>query len=66
MITGKFTILIGTEIYTYNNFNDIPEKFDNLIEFLPEIPPGPHTDKEHEEIGLLPSKLKELISREQR
>lgn len=66
MIKGKFVVLIGANTYTYTNFEDIPDTFDNLIEFSPEIKPGPHTHEEHEEIGLLASKLQELMKREQR
>ena len=29
---------------------DIPDDLDHVIEFLPEIPPGPHTSEEHDEI----------------
>lgn len=65
-LKGKFTVLIGKELHTYTDFDDIPERFDNVIEFLPDIPPPPHTPEQHEELGLLNRKLQELMSREQR
>ena len=36
----------------------------NVIEFLPEIPDGPHSHEQHEEIDTWNDKLKELLKRE--
>jgi hypothetical protein len=63
---GKFTIRIGKDLNTYNDTDDIPMEFDNLIEFLPEYPKAPHTEIEHEEIASFMDKLKELQSREKK
>ena len=60
----KFVILNDGKLITYENYNDIPESFDNVIEFIPEIPPEPHTEEQHEEIGEWNNKLKELMKRE--
>ena len=60
----KFVILNDGELTTYKNYNDIPESFDNVIEFIPEIPPEPHTEEQHKEIGEWNNKLKELMKRE--
>ena len=60
----KFKIILDGELKTYENYEDIPEKFDNLVAFLPEIPPGPHTDEQHEEIDLWMVKFAELMKRE--
>ena len=46
---------------TYTDFNSIPQDFDHVIEFLPEIPPGPHTDAEHEEIEQWNDRLQQLM-----
>jgi hypothetical protein len=62
----KFVILIGTELHTYKNYEDIPESFDNVIEFKPYVPEGPHNHEQHEEIELWNDKLKELMKREKR
>jgi len=59
-----FQILIDGEIKTYHNFNEIPDKFDNVISFCPIIPDGPHTKEEHDEINNWNDKLKELMKRE--
>lgn len=60
----EFVILIDDKLKTYHHFDDIPEKFDNLIKFVPEIPDGPHTHEEHTEIEVWNEKLKELMKRE--
>ena len=60
----EFVVLINGELKTYNNFDDIPEKIDNVIKFLPEIPEPPHTHDQHEEMGVWNDKLKELLKRE--
>lgn len=60
----KFTILLEGKLISYDNYEDIPLEFDNLIEFLPEIPPGPHTDEQHEEIEQWMYKFAQLMKRE--
>lgn len=60
----KFLILKNGKLETYDKYEDIPLEFDNVIQFLPEIPPGPHTHEQHEEIDAWDDKLKELLKRE--
>lgn len=60
----KFIILVDGVLKEYNTFESIPHTFDNVIEFLPEIPPGPHTQDQHHEIGMWNARLKQLILRE--
>lgn len=62
----KFTILLDGKLINYDKYEDIPLEFDNLIEFLPEIPPGPHTDEQHEEIEGWFNKFTELMTREKK
>ena len=38
-------------IETYDCYDDIPDDLDHVIEFLPEIPPEPHTQQQHKEIN---------------
>jgi hypothetical protein len=64
MLTGSFKILLNGELVTYTNYNDIPESFDNVIEFLPDYPPGPHTEEEHEYVGTYNLYLLDLLKRE--
>jgi hypothetical protein len=60
----KFVILNNGKIETYNNYKDIPMEFDNVIEFLPHIPPPPHNEDQHEEIESWNKKLRDLMKRE--
>jgi len=46
----RFVIMRGNTLAEYDCYEDIPDDFDHVIEFLPEIPTGPHTDEQHEEI----------------
>jgi hypothetical protein len=62
----EFVVLINGQLQTYDKYEDIPLEFDNVIKFLPEIPEGPHTHEQHEELDLWNNKLKELLKRERR
>lgn len=61
---GVFQVLLDGEVVTYTEYGDIPDRFDNLIRFAPEIPPEPHTDEQHEWIESLPEYMSELMGRE--
>ena len=60
----KFVILVDGVLKTYTSFEDIPQSFDNLIEFKPSVPEGPHTESEHDIIETWNDKLQELLKRE--
>ena len=51
----------GNALAEYDRYEDIPDDFDHVIEFLPEIPPGPHTDGQHEEIDSWHDKFLRLM-----
>tara|TARA_B100000929_G_scaffold274793_1_gene248228 strand:+ start:77 stop:286 length:210 start_codon:yes stop_codon:yes gene_type:complete len=61
---GKFLIKIGSEILTYNNFDDIPKEIGAVISFKPNYPTPPHTEEQHNLIGTFNDKLKQLMERE--
>ena len=61
---GKFVIKIGSELVTYNNYDDIPTKFDHVISFEPDSPEPPHSEEDHEEMETYNAKLQELMRRE--
>ena len=42
----------------------LPQTFDNVIKFLPQIPSEPHTEEQHIEIDSWNDKLKQLMTRE--
>jgi hypothetical protein len=61
---GEFRLIVNGELKTFYDYRDIPEEFDHVIAFLPEIPPGPHTHNEHDEIALWNSRLQKLMEKE--
>jgi len=60
----EFVILNNSILETYTKYEDIPESFDHVIKFLPQIPEPPHTEAQHEEIEQWNDKLQELMKRE--
>jgi hypothetical protein len=61
---GSFVFLLNNyEVKEYNDFNDIPDPSEimEVISFLPEIPPPPHTVQQHEEIHLWQLTFKKLL-----
>lgn len=60
----EFVVLRKGVLETYDKYEDIPEDFEHIIKFLPDIPDGPHTDEQHEEIDSWNDKLKELLKKE--
>jgi len=60
----EFILLIDGKQKTFHNYEDIPENFQHVIKFAPEIPEGPHTEEQHEEINLWNNKLQILMRRE--
>jgi len=63
-MTHKFTVMIQGQLFTYSNYEDIPEDFEHVIEFSPEIPQGPHTEEQHNEMLHWNEKLQLLITKE--
>jgi|TARA_R100000426_G_scaffold45169_2_gene34165 hypothetical protein len=63
---GIFVIRNNDKILEFNNYDDIPQSFDNVIKFEPTSPEPPHTEEEHEEMETYNDKLKELLKREKR
>ena len=61
---GVFVIRDKDKILQYNNYEDIPQSFDNVIKFELTSPEPPHTEEEHEEMKTYNDKLKELMKRE--
>lgn len=57
----KFVVKKDGELFTYNEYEDIPLDFDHVIEFNPSIPPDPHTSEQHEEIEKWPGRLQKLM-----
>ena len=60
---GEYSVKIGDKVFNYTNADDIPEKFDHLIKFLPKIPPEPHTQEDHDYINSFVPKMREIEKR---
>ena len=62
---GSFKFLTNKYEYVeYNNFWDIPEDLSDMKElicFLPDIPPPPHTIQQHEMIGKWNEELQKIM-----
>lgn len=63
-MTHKFVLLVNGQLQTYHSFEDIPDEFDHIIEFVPEVPEPPHTPEQHKAIDEWHEKLRELILKE--
>ena len=61
---GEFVIREGSAIITYEDFDEIPMEFDNLISFKPNAPEPPHSEEDHKEMETYNKKLQELMRRE--
>ncbi len=53
--------MIDSELHTYDQYEQIPDQFDHVIEFQPEIPPEPHTEKQHHEIDSWVPRFRRLM-----
>ena len=62
---GKFVIKIGSELVTYNNYDDIPTKFDHVISFEPDAPEPPHSEEDHKYIESFEDKLHYFMGKEE-
>jgi len=60
----EFVFKVDGELVTVHSWEDIPEHFDHVIKFLPEIPSEPHTEEQHEEIDKWNFRLQSLMERE--
>ena len=48
----------------FDKYEDIPEEFDHVIKFIPDVIPEPHTEEEHEEMAQWNIRLQELMEKE--
>lgn len=61
---GVFVLIVGGELKTYHDYQDIPEDFDHVIKFIPDMPPGPHSQEQHEEMEKWVDRLQSLMKKE--
>ena len=61
---AEFQMIVDGELVLYDKYEDIPEKFDHVIRFIPDIPPEPHTEDDHDEMSKWNTRLQELMEKE--
>ena len=64
---AEFQFIINGELTTFDRYEDIPDEFEHVIKFLPDIPEpvnDDHTDEEHEELAKWNDRLQELMEKE--
>tara|TARA_B110000495_G_scaffold110441_1_gene95569 strand:+ start:641 stop:844 length:204 start_codon:yes stop_codon:yes gene_type:complete len=57
----EFVLKINNELVTYTEYEDIPDKFDHVIKFLPDIP---HEEVDHTGPNIWNDRLQELMQKE--
>jgi|TARA_B110000285_G_scaffold36781_1_gene39837 hypothetical protein len=57
----EFVLLINGELKTFTKYEDIPEDFDNVIKFLPDVP---HEEVDHDGPNIWNDRLQELMQKE--
>ena len=61
---AEFQFIVNGELVTYDKYEDIPDKFEHVIKFIPDIPEDPHTEDEHDEIAVWNTRLQQLMEKE--
>lgn len=62
----KIKFRLDGHLYEVSRIEHVPPVIDNLIAFLPDYPPDPHTEAEHAEMERLNDVLAGLMKRERR
>ena len=64
---AEFQFIINGELVTFDKYEDIPDEFEHVIKFMPDIPEPPiggHTEEEHDELAKWNDRLQELMEKE--
>ena len=61
---AEFQFIVNGELITYDKYENIPEDFEHVIKFLPDVIPEPHTEEQHEEMAQWNTRLQELMEKE--
>ena len=61
---AEFQFIVDGELVSFDNWENIPENFEHVIKFLPDISEDPHTEDEHDEIAVWNDRLQELMEKE--
>ena len=58
---AEFQFIVDRELVAFDKYEDIPKEFEHVIRFIPDVPPEPHTEEDHEEMALWNTRLQELM-----
>ena len=61
---AEFQYIVNGELVTYDSWENIPEEFEHVIKFIPDVPPDPHTEDEHAEMEIWNTRLQQLMEKE--
>ena len=48
---AEFQFIINGELVTFDKYEELPEEFEHVIKFIPDIPLPPHTQEDHDELA---------------
>ena len=66
---ASFKFVVNGELVSYDNYEGIPNDFEHVIEFVPDLPEpagedGQHTDEQHDQMAEWNTRLQKLMERE--
>ena len=66
---AEFVFKIDGELVSFDSWENIPENFEHVIRFIPDLPEpegedGNHTAEQHEELAKWNGRLQELMEKE--
>ena len=66
---AEFKFIINGELVTFDKYEDVPDEFEHVIKFLPDLlepegEDGNHTEEQHEELAKWNNRLQKLMEKE--
>ena len=61
---AEFQFIVDGELVAFDKYEDIPEDFEHVIRFIPDVIPEPHTEEEPEAMAQWNSSLQKLMEKE--
>ena len=66
---AEFKFIVNGELVSYDRYEDIPDEFEHVIKFLPDVPEpegedGNHTNEQHADMAKWNGRLQQLMEKE--
>ena len=66
---AEFKFIVNGELVSYDRYEDIPDEFEHVIKFLPDVPEpegkdGNHTNEQHADMAKWNGSLQQLMEKE--